>query len=263
MLRGVTWGLPEAAYLKSRGVQMIRKRMLPVDRSFRYTDMGFGPEVPSEVERKVEAMERSGMQPLYIATRDTLKYLPELAWAEALNEPNLKWNARTYAEYVAPMVAEAKERNITLWACSVANLYTHDLEWVKEVLDRVPDISHVAVHRYPDSDLNHLTPKPRHTDRDAEIDALLEVIGPRPWILPEFGYPASSPPGLTEEEQAEKIKYDFDLYERKGCSAACLYQYQDAPVTHEDYGDPITLYGLRTAEGRWKEPILRVFEEAA
>ncbi len=262
MLRGLTWGLPEAEFLVAHGVQMMRKRLLPVVKGYRHSDMGFGPEVPADVKRKVGAMEASGMQPLYIATADTLTYLPELAWAEALSEPNLGWSAGTYAQYVEPMVAEAKGLNITLWCGSVANLYTHDLKWLKEVLDRVPDISHVAVHRYPDSDLNPVAPKPRHGSREAEMEALLQVIGKRAWICSEFGYHGAPSPGLTEEEQADRIAYDFDLYERYGASAAVLYQYQDAPVGAEDYDDPIARYGLRTAEGRWKTPILKVFEEA-
>lgn len=256
MLRGLNnfsfhGGVADLETLKGFGVQSFRQPLLrPVGH------MGYGDGTPDEIRAIVAKFEACGLRTLYIATPETLQYLPVGAWAELLNEPNLGWSPERYAVEVRKALPIAKARGLILWCGSIANLSAHDLDWLARVLTLVPDIEQISTHYYPDSQ-QRPRPKKGHKTREREYAHLKHVIGCRRWIDSEFGFSTAGfrvgkwwwkkTGRITETQQRDRIREQFDRDERAGAEASYLYQINDGPNDER-----LHRYGIKTVDGRWK-----------
>jgi len=269
MLRGLNnfsfhGGLADLDTLKGFGVESFRQRLLRPNDSVADTDMGFGDGTPDEIKAIVNKFEASGLRTMYIATLPTLRYLPPASWAEILNEPNLGWSPERYAAYARKAIAICRGREIVPWCGSIANLSKKDLNWLQHVLYLTPEIRNVAVHWYPDKQ-QRPRPKKGHATRTEEWDHLHRVLQGRPWAMTEFGFSSAGfrkgrwwwkkTGRITDIQQRDLARHEFDLHDDHGAVASYLYQINDGPNDERLHRYGIKAYDghdTKTYDGPWK-----------
>jgi hypothetical protein len=138
----------------------------------------------------------------------------------------------------------------------ISNLGPQDQAWLARMLQIVPEVTHVSVHRYADKTGDPTLPKPGYDSRVAEMDALMRIIGPRVWCVSEHGFhTAPFTTGVwiwTETKRLTPIdvrwrrQYDWAVFESYGRHAAFTYQ-----LNSGDTDDPLGRYGIRLSDGTW------------
>lgn len=201
------------------------------------------------------------MEVLWLASVDhpeTISMVPESSLFEYGNEPDLQYTPAEYAASLRYLIPIADERGIDLITGGISNLTPKAIQWLAEVLKRVPQIANIAFHRYPHGD-NFETPHPGYSSRLAEWQALEAVIGTRvPWLT-EFGYNTGVRKSgwwfwtkykqWTDQQVAEMVTKEWQFWEDK-VEAACIYQLNDGSSLTDDESN----FGIRytRTSGAWK-----------
>jgi hypothetical protein len=197
--------------------------------------------------------EQRGGQMLYITSATTLPLVPDGSWIEYLNEPEYL-TPYAYAYQVRQILPEVQRRNLTLWAGSIGNTDKDSLAWLKTLLDALPELDRVAVHRYaPDAAQSPERAHRGYYTRESEAKQLQFILNGRAFLVSEVGYYTARHGlhcALTGEEQARRLQHELGFWQSYGAEAVCLYQERDGPsraiVDH---------YGLRDFEGNWKSGV--------
>lgn len=213
----------------------------------------------------VAEFDQAPVWPLFIIRPEQIELVPDGCEAELMNEPDLKgWTPERYAGMAATVLRRAAVKGVTLWCGCISNTYSRKQQWLAAMLRAVPEITHVSIHRYPPKANNAHFGHDGFRNRDDETQALMRVIGDRPYIVSEFGYHTAKfrygwwwwqKRRLSDADVAEYVAHDWGYWERWGADAAYLYQINDGPG--DSAGDR---YGIRynTRGGGWK-PVAQTF----
>ena len=227
------------------------------------------------IERMLEMVDevhRNGLVPyVTVASLEAIKALPSHARCEWKNEPDLALGRPTPvppATYAAELIEAAKVGLASpvqkVGGLVVSNLNKRGHDYILAVITacggNLPDNVVGAAHRYGDGSyqkahkLNRWRPLGRFRSREDELRWFKQVIGKgREWGISEWGYPSTD--GISEADQAERCRREWDLYESEGADFAVLYQLND------EYSDlPIGNFGIRRTDGSWK-PAAFTFQE--
>jgi hypothetical protein len=167
--------------------------------------------------------------------------IPPLIYATELLEA-AKVAARNAVEVIgAPVVSNLNKRGTDYILAVIAGCGGTLPDNVFGVTHRYGDGSYEQAHK-----LNKWWPFGAFQSREDELRWFKATIGEgRPWGVSEWGYPSTD--GLTEQDQAERMRLEWDLYTREGAAFAIVYQLNDGPG---QFG--IDHFGLRRFDGTWK-----------
>lgn len=174
----------------------------------------------------------AGLTPLAIV-RDAgqMLQLPADIEFELRNEPDLE--GPPPAEYRGLMLDMARVAGgRRIWVGSVSNFNERGFNYLK-ALGEIPENLGVSIHNYGDGEF---------APTEAKYAHFIDIIGQRPFIVTEFGYPTVD---MSEEESAAKIKREFEWWGAHGAHYSIVYQLNDGAASHEKYG-------LRRFDGSWK-----------
>ena len=164
---------------------------------------------------------------------------------EWTNEPDGDIAPHDYYPTFHAACTIAKERGIRLWAPAISNLDDDSLHWLnqlREVGQGWPDgLYGISVHRYGDGLFE--TWHHGFASRESEVEWLEAACQDLPYIISEVGYPTVD--GLTEEQQAERLKQELDFFAR--AYAVIIFQLNDGPGDDRE-----ARYGIRRFDRTWK-----------
>ena len=248
----------QVPYLLERNITLVRQDL---------------QDVPDELlHARLTELDDTGVQGYFIMRGWQLKFAQPGQLVELVNEPTLDYPNRpamtpeAYAAEWNTYGADAQARGVRLYALCPHNIYRETMDWCRQVwalMDVKP--RYVAVHRYPEHG-GFEVPHPGFASRDAEVQALRDIIGDVPICLSEFGYHNGprkvryGPFGLfsrtetwTPEQSAAQIRQECEFWPKWGTDAAILYQ------INSSHTDPEDQYGVKYPDGSDKVPIVDVF----
>lgn len=208
----------------------------------------------------------NGLMPyVTVSTLEQIEALPLGSMCEWRNEPDLAISGHGVippAEYARELklAAEVAQRSPVeiIGGPVVSNLNKRGVDYINAVnaaCDGTMPLNVFGVtHRYGNG--TYALPHYLHwygwlgigpfQSREAELRWFKRTIGEgRMWGVSEFGYPSVD--NISEEQQADRVSKDFDLYRREGAYFAVNYQINDGPGK-----EPIDHFGLRRVTGEWK-----------
>lgn len=205
------------------------------------------------------------IEPLWLINPNQIEQVPDGSAIELVNEPNLTgWSVDAYADAVRVCLPKARLHNLTMYVGGISNTGVREQQYLAGLLQRVPEITHVSVHRYPAKSMASYDGHSGFRTRADETKALLRLIGERPYIVTEFGYhTAKFKTGwwwfqrrrLSDQDVARCVMDEWNWWEAWGADAAYLYQLNDGPKD-----TALDRYGIRatTRGGGWK-PVADTF----
>jgi hypothetical protein len=198
----------------------------------------------------------AGLQPwAIIHTPEQMAVLPDGSLMELGNEPDLDiptphgtryhWTKSSYLQQARCCIEAAGETK-KLYVYGVSNLNRRGFDFMppRPIWNEWGQTIGAAPHRYPEGGGDWHTPHAGFRSRQAEIDRLHEIIGPRPKAIGEFGWNHSTE-GWSLPQCADYIAHDYDFYLANGFEVACLYEINDGPNRNEVEQN----YGIRDFQG--------------
>lgn len=162
-----------------------------------------------------------------------------------------------YAALCRACIAQAMPRQIPVWIGALETVQatgglTAALSYLSEVLGLIGDVPFgVTWHRYPDT-TTVTDPLAGYPTREAEVQALLRVVGNRPWAVSEFAPPTyyetrrwwfwTQRHWYTDVQVASFDAYEYAFWARMGASWVARYAINEDPL----------MRGIRTAQSVWK-----------
>jgi hypothetical protein len=220
---------------------------------------------PLDVQARVAEVLAAGLKPLVIILPDQASWLPKYPPldVEVVNEPDLAgWDPAAYADAVCHADAQLQGPH-TIWAGGVSNCSRKKLDWLAQVVMRLPPRFAVSVHRYPKNGATPAAPQEGFRTRNDEMRALLKIVGPRPFGNSEVGYHTGPQKTghlwwtrrwhWTDGQVAAFAMQEWQLWREAGARFATWYQLNDGTGL-----DPLDHYGIRYLDGTWK-PVSRTF----
>lgn len=187
------------------------------------------------------------------------------------NEPKIHgYRPRHYAAYCEDQIRAALECGLPLnriCVGSIPNCETETLRWLDGVcallnarsIDPNRELL-VSFHRYARIALGRQTPSIPHQWHATKVDefaSLIMAAGGRQVVCTEFGFDsgvrtfAGHDVSMTLERQAQCCRDELDWMTMNGVAFAVWYQINDGPTNTF-----IDRYGLRTADGTVKQPLV-------
>ena len=201
---------------------------------------------------------------VFICDEQTIYEVPDGAWVELYNEPDINgFTPSAWVRAAQAVWSYIKAHGLTFWGGGNSNLNQKSLAWLREVVRLAPWLTHITAHRYsPTAHQERMLPHKGFVSRDAEADALVSITGTRPLLIGEVGFSTqrittgwwffTRTTQLTAPQQADMLLDELEFWQCRGASACVLYQEQDSPDPKADQ------YGLRYAQptpgtmGAWK-----------
>lgn len=211
------------------------------------------PELRSELIREVEA---AGLYP-FVIVRDASQMdgIHGGVNIEIRSEPDIHGiSPDDYRLQIEAAYSEARQRGLILWAGTVSNLNERGIEYLRALRpqDWPADLP-VSVHWYPHG-RSPLDPHPGFATREAEVAALKDIIGDRPWGVSEMGYHTGRnlclgfwPWRWSDADVARHAEFEWKFWAHHGARFAVWYQLADGPEDTKEH-----LYGIRRTDGTWK-----------
>lgn len=180
----------------------------------------------------IQQTKDAGLLPLAIVRDAGQMYtLPADIDFELRNEPDLEGpDPQTYRGLMLDMARVADGRRI--WVGVVSNFNERGFKYLQAIGD-IPENLGVSIHNYGDGEF---------APTERKYAQFIGIIGQRPFIITEFGYPTYD---IPEEESAALIKREFEWWAAHGARYSIVYQLNDGVKKSERYG-------LRRLDGSWK-----------
>lgn len=183
--------------------------------------------------RIIQQVKDAGLKPVAIV-RDAgqMLQLPDDIDFELRNEPDLEGpTAQVYRGLMLDMARMAAGRRV--WVGAVSNFNQRGFDYLR-ALQPFPDEVGISIHNYGDGQF-----APSH----ARYAYFIEIIGQKPFVITEFGYPTAD---MSEETSAALIRDEFEWWAQHGARFTILYQLNDGPNPDTES------YGIRRVDGTWK-----------
>lgn len=202
---------------------------------------------------QMREFEAAGLKP-YVIVRDAeqLAQLPSGYDYELRNEPDLEGpSPDEYKKLMWDAAHVARSNGQRLFVGTISNLNKRGFDYLNAILP-LPEWVGFAAHRYGDGSFDK--PHAPYHSREGEVRGLRSIIGNRPLIVSEFGYPTRTKQdkwgfvalGLSDKESVYRIKQEYLFWEQQGAVFSCLYQLNDGHTQNEQFG-------IRGNDGTWKE----------
>ena len=160
-----------------------------------------------------------------------LAMLPAGTMVEWTNEPDGDISPRAYRADLNTACQMAERQGVELWAPAISNLDEDSLMWLNKVRDwggGWPEgLAGISAHSYGPF------PHKGFSSREREVYWLKAACGDLPFMITEMGL--ASEGGVSEQEQADFAREEWQFWTDQGAVAAVWFQIHDGPTETREH----------------------------
>lgn len=217
-------------------------------KSLGYSTVRIDAQEGHDIEEMVRETLEAGLEPLVIV--DSLEELGrcpglDVEWTNELDGDVLP---SAYRRTLDAACKVAGALGIRLWGPCISNLDFDSLWWMRLVRGTgwPRGLYGISAHSYGPF------PHDGFRSREAEVEAFKSMLDGKPYIITECGL--ASTEGVTEEEQADFLRAEFQWWDSHGAIGTYWFQLNDGPTGHPEHN-----FGIRRFDYSWK-PAAFVFK---